>query len=255
MRTYDEIADRRVVITGAAGLLGGWITSAFARSGARLLLVDQDGVALEETARSARDAGAAQVEIITVDLSTSAGVKRVAATVEQLWDAADVLVNNAGVYPALPLLSSSRERVETLFELNVLCVFELTQLLAQQMVAQESKGCVVNISSGVAERPWSSGGPYAVSKAAVAMLTKVFALELGSHGVRVNAVSPGFAPGGTVSDLGPAHAQRMLDSTPLGRVSGPADAPAAVLWLCSDEASFVTGTTVTTDGGRSVGAP
>jgi len=81
MRTYDEIADRRVVITGAAGLLGGWITSAFARSGARLLLVDQDGVALEETARSARDAGAAQVEIITVDLSTSAGVKRVAATV------------------------------------------------------------------------------------------------------------------------------------------------------------------------------
>jgi 3-oxoacyl-[acyl-carrier protein] reductase len=95
--------------------------------------------------------------------------------------------------------------------------------------------------------------PYCTSKAALERLTAGLALELAPHGIRVNAVSPGFAPGSTVSPLPPAYVEAMLARIPLGRPSGPDDAPAAVLFLCSERASYITGATLAVDGGNSIG--
>jgi 3-oxoacyl-[acyl-carrier protein] reductase len=99
----------------------------------------------------------------------------------------------------------------------------------------------------------STGGIYAASKSALEMLTKALALESAEAGIRVNAVAPGFAPGSEVSDLPPEHVDKIRRTIPLGRTSGPLDALSAILWLCSSAASFVTGTTLTVDGGRTAG--
>jgi 3-oxoacyl-[acyl-carrier protein] reductase len=112
---------------------------------------------------------------------------------------------------------------------------------------------VVNIGSGAARRTTRTGGVYAASKAALEMLTRALALEAGEAGIRVVAVGPGFAPGSEVSALPDDHVAKMRASIPLGRTSGPDDAPAAILWLCSGAASFVTGTTLDVDGGRTAG--
>jgi 3-oxoacyl-[acyl-carrier protein] reductase len=85
------------------------------------------------------------------------------------------------------------------------------------------------------------------------MLTKALALEAAEAGIRVNAIAPGFAPGSEVSQLPPEHVDKMRRSIPLGRTSGPHDAPSAILWLCSSASSFVTGATLTVDGGRTAG--
>ena len=95
--------------------------------------------------------------------------------------------------------------------------------------------------------------PYSTSKTALERLTAGLALELAPHRIRVNAVSPGFAPGSTVSPLSPAYVDAMLTRIPLGRASGPDDAPNAILFLCSARASFITGATLAVDGGNSLG--
>ena len=92
--------------------------------------------------------------------------------------------------------------------------------------------------------------PYSASKAALERLTAGLALELAPHRIRVNAVSPGFAPGSVVSPLSPAYVEAMLARIPLGRASGPDDAPNAILFLCSPQASFITGATLAVDGGN-----
>jgi 3-oxoacyl-[acyl-carrier protein] reductase len=121
------------------------------------------------------------------------------------------------------------------------------------MIKAGVAGRVVNISSGAAVRPGAGGSVYAASKAAIETLTRSIALEVARHGIRVNAVQPGFAPGSEVSALSDRHITSMLARIPLGRTSGPHDAAAAVLWVCSSDASFVTGTTIAVDGGRTAG--
>jgi 3-oxoacyl-[acyl-carrier protein] reductase len=126
--------------------------------------------------------------------------------------------------------------------------------MAKLMIAARRKGSVVNISSGASRQMRSGSVPYCTSKTALERLTKGLALELAPYGIRVNAVEPGFAPGSIVSRLSAEYVSRMMARIPLGRTSGPGDAPEAVAYLCSDKASFITGAVLTVDGGNSIGA-
>lgn len=121
------------------------------------------------------------------------------------------------------------------------------------MIAKGVAGCVINLTSRSARMPRPDGAVYAVSKAGLEMLTRGYAMELASHGIRVNAVSPGLIPGGKESDLTEAYLDAAKANIPLGRFSGPQDAPAAIEFLCSQAASFITGTTIFVDGGSTAG--
>ncbi len=244
--------NQRVVVTGAAGVMGRWISDAFAREGAALLLTDRRAEDLETHAGELRE-HAAQVEILAADLTSEAGITELLASVGRLWNCPDVLVNNAGVYPHSPILETDVSDVRAIFEVNVMAPFALSRGVAEMMVTKGVKGSVVNIGSGAGHAPATGGAPYAASKAALHMLTRAFAIELAQFGIRVNTVEPGFAPGSQVSQLEDAYVTSMTSTIPLGRTSGPGDAPEAVLFLCSSKASFITGASLAVDGGRTAG--
>lgn len=248
MRDYrDEYSGARVVITGACGIFGTWLAEAFAAAGARLLLTD----ASPEPLRPLADRLGATA--VAADLTDTGQLAALTAAIGDTWESPDVLVNNAGVYPRTPLATTGPADVRRILDVNVVAPFELTRQVIALMIKAGIAGRVVNISSGAAVRPGAGGSVYAASKAAIETLTRSIALEVARHGIRVNAVQPGFAPGSAVSPLTDTHITSMLARIPLGRTSGPDDAAAAVLWVCSSDASFVTGTTIAVDGGRTAG--
>jgi 3-oxoacyl-[acyl-carrier protein] reductase len=243
---------RRVVVTGAAGVYGTWIAEAFAAEGARLLLVDFREAPLAALAGSLKKS-AAQVLTFVCDLRDPAAAEAIAGLVREQWKSPDILVNNAGVYPHKPTMELTLEDWNAVMELNVTAPFLLIQALAGLMIEQGVRGSVVNMSSGAANTTRPGSVHYSTSKAALSMLTRGYALELAPHGIRVNAISPGFAPGSEVSHLNDEYVAMMTKSIPIGRTSGPGDSSQAVLFLCSEAASYITGTTLVCDGGRAAG--
>lgn len=248
-----EFKGKKVVITGAGGVYGGWIAKAFAREGASLCLSD---IRSEALLRIAEDSEVTKSVALThyTDLRNSHSIRDLAQVIKEVWGAPDILVNNAGIYPSHMLLDMSREVWDGVLDVNLSAPFELTQIFSQQMIDCDVQGSIVNMTSASALRPRVGAGHYAVSKAGLSMLTRAFAIELAPYRIRVNAVSPGLAVGSEVSQLSESYVQMMVEGIPLGRVSGPNDAPQAILFLCSEKASYITGTMLVVDGGGSAGA-
>lgn len=247
----EDFQGKRVIVTGAAGIFGGWIAQAFAKAGARVLLTDSDAGRLAAAAERIGDGKQLQ---FAADLTSDADIKALVDYVGKTWGAADVLVNNAGIYPSGFLLDIGAEDWDRIFDVNLRAPFLLSTGIARQMIAEGVKGSIVNISSGASRKMRRSVVPYCVSKTALDRLNKGLAIELAEFGIRVNIVEPGFAPGSDVSHLTQEHIDTVLNSIPLGRVSQPEDAANAVLYLASDAASYVTGATLTADGGNSIGS-
>ncbi|WP_413760635.1 SDR family NAD(P)-dependent oxidoreductase [Streptomyces sp. MMBL 11-3] len=239
-----------VLVTGAAGGIGGAIAEEFAARGARLTLADRDAGPLTRTA--ARLGGGAVAH--TADLTDPDAP---AALVEAAWAAngpVDVLVNAAGVYPSLDMAEVDAPAWDRLFAVNLRAPVLATAAFARLAIADGRPGAVVNISSGSALRARPGGGPYASSKAALEMATRAAALELGGHGIRVNAVSPGFVQ--VSSDCNPVSAEyaAAIGANPLGRPGSPRDIARAVCWIAGPDASWITGEVLRVDGGSSTGA-
>ncbi|WFR97863.1 SDR family NAD(P)-dependent oxidoreductase [Rhizobium tumorigenes] len=247
----QDYKGKRVIVTGAAGIFGGWIAEAFAAAGATLLVTDADTPRL--AAAASKLSGGPHLQK-TADLTSDADLKALLAFVAESWGTADVLVNNAGIYPSGFLLDISIEDWDRVFDVNVRAPFILSQGVARQMIDNDVKGSIINISSGASRKMRKTVVPYCTSKTALDRLNKGFAIELAEFGIRVNIVEPGFAPGSDVSHLTQEHIDTVLSTIPLGRVSAPEDAATAVLYLASDAASYVTGSTLTVDGGNSLGS-
>lgn len=242
---------KRVLVTGAAGVFGAWIAAAFAREGARLCLSDRRGADLDKVAASL---GSAQ-EILkhATELADEASILDLARLLREKWRAPDIVVNNAGVYPRGLLLDIAAAEWDRIMDVNLRAPFLVSREMAKLMIAAGVKGAIVNISSGAARQMRNGSVPYCTSKTAIERLSKGLALELAEHGIRVNVVEPGFAPGSAVSVLSDDYVERMKSRIPLRRTSGPSDASAAILYLCSDAASFITGAVLSVDGGNSIG--
>ncbi len=247
-----DFAGHGVVVTGALGIYGTWIADAFARAGAKLCLTDRDGSGLE--LRLAASGGAPGSFVHTADITDDTALAGLVAEVGERWGAADILVNNAGVYPSGFLLDIDAAEWDRIMDINVRVPFLLTQAVTKQMIVAGKKGSVINISSGAAHKMRRSVVPYCLSKTALDRLTKGYAIELAQFGIRVNAVEPGFASGSTASPLTDEHVRQTTAGIPLGRASSPGDAAGAVLYLCSDAASYITGTSIAVDGGNSIGS-
>jgi len=248
-----EFAGRKVVLTGACGVIGRWIAEAFAEVGARLCLSDQRGDALAALAEKfsvVSDGGI----VHATNLSDSASIDDLVAKVEKTWGAPDIVINNAGVYPSGFLIDIDANEWDRIFDTNVRAPFLVSRGFAKLMIAGKVKGNIINISSGAARRMRRTVVPYCTSKTALDRLTKGFAIELAEFGIRVNAVEPGFAAGSTSSPLTAAHVDSVLSQIPLGRPSSPSDAADAIMFLCSAKARYITGATLSVDGGNVIGS-
>src|SRR5258708_1569964 len=249
----DEFAGRKVVLTGACGVIGRWIAEAFAEVGARLCLSAQRGDALATLAEKLSVVSDGGI-VHATDLSDSSSIDDLVAKVEKTWGAPDIVINNAGVYPSGFLIDIDANEWDRIFDTNLRAPFLVSRGFARLMIAGKIKGNIINISSGAARRLRRTVVPYCTSKTALDRLTKGFAIELAEFGIRVNAVEPGFAPGSTASPLTPQHVEATTAGIPLGRASSSDDASNAIMFLCSAKAAYVTGATLSVDGGNSIGS-
>lgn len=249
----ESFVGKRVVITGAAGIFGGWIALSFVRAGATLCLSDLRGDLLPAVVERI-GADPATTLLHTTDLTRSSSIADLAAFVASHWTSPDIVINNAGIYPRTgPLIDLSDVEFDRIMSVNVRAPFLVTQAMARLMVAEGVPGCFINIGSGAARQMPTGSVTYCMSKTALERLSKGQALELAPHRIRVNVVEPGFAPGSDFSYLPPDYVTRMTARIPLGRNSEPDDTSSAVLYLCSPAASYITGATLAVDGGNSIG--
>ena len=233
-----------MLVTGATSGIGRATALAFAREGARLFALGRRRQRLEELAGEA----SGQIEPVVVDVCDRAALR--AAVGEVAAGGLDVLVNNAGVAFAEPLLGVTEAHWDQTLETNLTAVFVATQVAGRAMVAAR-RGAIVNVASidaFVAESPF---GAYCPSKAGVVLLTKMLAFELGPFGIRCNALCPGMTVTEmTEPDLDDEFETAYLPRIPLGRFSRAEEQAEPVLFLASDAASYVNGATLEVDGGQ-----
>jgi 3-oxoacyl-[acyl-carrier protein] reductase len=246
-----EFSGKKVVVTGAAGIFGRWITEAFLREGAHVCLSDMRADASREIVASAN--ARAQTIVHATELTDAGSIDDLCMTVERHWGAPDIVINNAGVYPKGLLLDIPVEEWDRIFDVNLRAPFLIARGMARLMIKGDVQGSMIFVSSGAARQMRNTVAPYCTSKTALERLAKGFALELAPHKIRVNVVEPGFAPGSVVSPLSEEHITNMKKRIPLARTSDADDVPSAIFFLSSAKASFITGAVLAVDGGNSIG--
>jgi len=252
-----RLRDRVAVVTGAANGLGRAIAERLAGEGARLALGDLEGAALEHVAEGIRAARGDAVAVAG-DLTEEAPAARLIEAAVQRFGRIDILVNNVGGSRNAPIWEMKAEDWDFVLRLNLRATFLCTRAAVPHMMRQRY-GRIVCLSSGAREgTPWTAyyagGAAYSAAKAGVHGFVRDVALELAQHGIHVNAVAPG--PIDT-ERTGPGL--RRLDETveyspsrmtPLHRLGVPREVADAVVFLASDEASYITGHTLAVTGGR-----
>lgn len=238
-----RLAGRRIVITGAARGMGMVAAEMFAAEGAKLALCDRDESAVSAVADRLGGFGAA------CDVSSEADVVRFAAEAEAAMGGVDGLVNSAGIFLMKPILQTGLAEWQRVMDINLTGTMLMCKVLAPAM-QRAGGGTMVNISSVGGLRPSTTSGAYCVSKAGVIMLSNALAAELGPD-IRVNTVCPGTVPTDMITDLLAADGtrDRLTDTPALKRLGRPDDIIKAILFLTLDESSYITGDTMTVDGG------
>jgi len=239
-----------VAVTGAAAGIGKATAGRFAREGCRVASWDVKDGAAEEGGIFQR-----------VDVTDSASVEAAFEELTGRWGAVDVLVNNAGILRDGLLVKykdgavsgvMSDEQFESVISVNLKGVFHCTRAAAKRMVPR-GRGVILNAASVVGLYGNFGQTNYVASKAGVIGMTRVWARELGRHGIRVNAVAPGYIATEMIAAMPEKVLQTLAAHTPLGRLGTPEEIAEVYLWLASDAASFVTGAVISADGGAVTG--
>jgi NAD(P)-dependent dehydrogenase (short-subunit alcohol dehydrogenase family) len=251
------LAGKVAIVTGAAQGIGRACADRLAREGAKLVLGDVN-VEAGNAAASAIAASGATAMHVPADVAKPGDVDKVVVAAVETFGRIDVLVNNAGVVDDAPFLDLAVEEFDRVLGINLRGAFLMGQAAARQMVRQGkagdgiSAGAIVNMSSINEKFGLPDHVAYSVSKGGISQLTKAMAVALAPLGIRVNAVGPGTIDTPLLENVikDKAFRSKVLSRTPLGRFGRPQEVAAIVAWLASDEASYVTGTTVFADGGR-----
>ena len=247
---------RGVLVTGTGGRIGAAIAREFAALGDHVVLSDVDAARMEATAKSITDAGGTATAI-AADISNEEDVNRLAAEAIKAVGHVDVLVNCAGIFPNKPVIEMDTEEWNRVWDVNLNGPFFLTRAIGRHMVDNGIHGSIVNISSGAGSSARTGGSHYCGSKAAINMFTKVLAIELGPHQIRVNAVAPGLILDKVMSLPVPEGANEyvgtLLKGIPLGRTGEPEDIAHMVVFVSSDQASWVSGEVFGVNGASQAG--
>lgn len=246
-----------VMVTGGAGRIGPVICQTFAREGALVGVLDIAVDRAEATAATLRQAGARAVGL-GADVSRASDVDAALRHLTTSLGPVDVLVNAHGISPNRLLLQATEEEWDRTFGVNTRGTMLTCRAVGNQMVERASGGAIVNVSSGAATSARLGAAGYSGSKAAINMLTEALAIELGPHGIRVNAVAPGLVTDTALRATDPSltpYMRMMLDMTPLGRTGAPNDIAEVIVFVASERNAWMSGSIVDVSGGSHTGRP
>jgi NAD(P)-dependent dehydrogenase (short-subunit alcohol dehydrogenase family) len=246
-RGLKTLHDRVAVITGASRGLGKAIALELAEAGAAVALIGRDEEKLRETASEAAERGAA-AHVFVADVAGEERVQTLKQEIESQFGRVDILVNNAGIMLRKPLVECTLEEWRKVIDTNLISVFLMCRAFAPLM---RGYGRIINIASTLSHVALPGRTAYAASKAGLLGLTRALSLELARDGITVVAISPGpFATElNTALMRDPILNEQILSKIPQGRWGNPQDIGRLVLFLCSEDASYITGTDIVVDGG------
>ena len=248
-----RLQNKNAIVTGGAGGIGRATSLAFAAEGANVAVVDLNADAAEAVAEEIRAAGGSAVAI-AADVSSEADIERVVASVVDGFGGVDVVFNNAGIIRRTTAVETSVEEWDRVFGVNVRAIFLMCKHVVPIMAANGG-GSIVNTGSGWGLKGGGQAISYCASKGAVVNMTRALAIDHGPQGIRVNSVNPGDVDTGMLRDearqLGQDQAGFLAEAAerPLNRMGQPSEIAAAVVWLASEESSYVTGAALVVDGG------
>ncbi|MCG6114662.1 MAG: SDR family oxidoreductase [Mesorhizobium sp.] len=242
------------VVTGAASGIGYAIVERFLREGAKVMFCDIDVQKGERAEADLKKLGDAR--FVKADVSRRLDAHNLVAAAIDAFGDIDILVNNAGIVHGADFLDLKEEDFDRVIGVNLKGSFLVGQAVAHFMVEKVEKGgapgVIVNMSSVNAVFAIPNQVPYSISKGGVSQLTKVMALALAPHGIRVNAIGPGSIMTEMLASVNsdPTARNKILSRTPLGRIGEPSEIASVAAFLASDDASYITGQTIYADGGR-----
>jgi len=239
------------VVTGASRGIGRATALAFASVGADVILTSRKVNDLEKVAEQVRKEGRRAL-VLSAHLGNMEDVNKVANTAKAAFGRIDILVNNAGTSPIFASFLESDERLwNTIMDLNLKGLYFLSQAVARLM-KEQGGGNIINVASVDAFIPELDNGIYAISKAGVVMVTKVMARELAPYNIRVNTLAPGYVHTRLLDsgfEVRPGRADECRKMVPMGRIAEPEDMTGTMIYLASDASAYMTGHTVSVDGG------
>jgi len=245
-----SLKDRNAIVTGASRGIGKATAIALARAGANVYVVDIRLELLEKTAEECRAQGV-DAQAAAVDVCDSPAVEKFVDELADRVEHIDVLVNNAGITRDTLILRMSDAQWNDVLNTNLKGVFNFTRAVAKHMLRNRS-GSIINISSSSGLRGNAGQANYAAAKAGIIGFSKSAAREFGSRGIRVNAVAPGFVMTDMTDVLPDKIKDRVRSEIPLKRFAQPEEIASAIVFLAGDDASYITGVVLQTDGGLAI---
>ncbi len=246
-RFHDQV----VIVTGASRGIGKGIAQLFAKEGAKLVLVGRDENALNLVTENLTKEGT-QVLRVRADVSSSEDIQRVIEETLARYGRIDVLCHNAGIYPHSRLENMTLEQWQKVIDVNLTGTFLAVKACIPTMKAQGGGKIVITSSISGPQTALPGYSHYTASKGGVAGFIRTAAVELAKYKININAVEPGNIISEGLTELGEEHINNMVRAVPLGRLGTPEDVAHAMLFLASEEASYITGQSLIVDGGQTL---
>lgn len=246
MRLKDKVA----IITGAASGIGASTAELFAREGAKVTVADYNFKGAQEVADRINKQHKGQAIAVKVDITKNDEIDKMVEATAKAFGTVDILVNNAGTNEFVPFPVLQEEDVAKIMDVNFMGAFRCIKAVLPFMT-EKMYGKIINITSVMSVIAGKGQNAYNASKGALKMLTQGMAYDLGCYGINVNAVGPGMVRTTLTKQLfaNPDRVKWFEEKIPLGRLGNPEDIAPAILYLASDESSYITGQTIFVDGG------